>query len=180
MNRPHFGKAPQDVDEIAGLEPLAGRGHELDERLPRVAALPHDEMAEVTAAVGLRVRVEPFLARPVANGSANRVAEVVGQPTALDLEHLVPAAGPMEAERGAGGRGGEGVLELVAVVEDLGFARADPVERRLCDSREPVERVAHLELLLLELCLVRKILEATPAAGRKMRARSFHPLRPRP
>ena len=136
MDRAHFREAAENVDEIAGLEALARRGHELDERLLCVPALPDDEVAEVAAAVGLRVRLECFFARPVADGAADRVPELVGEPAAFDLEHFVPAAGPVEAERGAVRRRGEGVLELVAVVEDLRFAGEDPLERRLGDARQ--------------------------------------------
>src|SRR5207248_11304249 len=53
VDRAHLREAPQDVDEIAGLEPLAWRGHELDERLARIATLPHDQMAEIAAPIGL-------------------------------------------------------------------------------------------------------------------------------
>ena len=180
MDRAHLGEAPQDVDEIPRLEQLAGRGHELDERLPRVAALPDDEMAEIAAPVGLRVRLEPLLARPGVDGVADPVAELVGEPAALDLEHLVPAAGPVEAESRPLGRRGERVLELVAVVEDLRLAGKDRLERRLGDAREPLQRVAHLEVLLLELRLVGEILEAAAAAGGKVGARRVDPLRPRP
>ena len=168
----------EDVDEIAGLEPLTGGGHELHESLPGVASLPHDEMAEITARVGLRVRLEPLLARPRTDGVADPVAEVVGEPAALDLEHLVPAAGSMEAESRPLGRRGERVLELVAVVEDLRLARKDRLERRLGDAREPLQSVAHLELLLLELRLVGEILEPAAAALRVMGARGLHAHRP--
>src|SRR5579884_2843363 len=118
MDRADLGEAAEDVDEVAGLEPFAGCGHELHEGLARVAALTHHEVAEVAAPVRLRVRLEPLLARPVADGVADPVAELVGEPAALDHEHLVPAARPVEAERWTRGRRGEGVLELVAVVED--------------------------------------------------------------
>ena len=180
VDRAHLGEAAQDVDEVAGLELLAGRGHELDERLARVAALADDEVAEIAAPVGLRVRLEPLLARPVADGVADPVAELVGEPAALDLEHLVPAAGPVEAERRTLGRRGERVLELVAVVEDLRLARKDRLERRLGDAREPLQRVAHLHLLLLELRLVGEILEAAAAARGEVRARRVDALGPRP
>ena len=180
VDRAHLGEAAEDVDEVAGLEPLAGRGHELDERLLRVAALPNDEMPEIAASVGLRVRLQPFLPRPGTDGVANPVAEIVGEPALLDLEHLVPAAGAVEAERRPVGRLGERVLELVAVVEDLRLAGKDRLERRLGDSREPLQRVAHLHPLLRELRLVREILEPAAAAGGEVLARRVDPLRPRP
>src|SRR5205814_7703744 len=128
-------------------EPLAGGAHELDERLAGVATLADDEVAEIAAPVGLRVRLEPLLARPGADRAADPVAELVGEPAALDLEHLVPAAGPVKAESQPLGRRGERVLELVAVVEDLRLAGKDRLERRRSDSREPLKRVAHLEVL---------------------------------
>ena len=137
-------------------------------------------MPEIAASVGLRVRLEPLLSRPGANSVADAVPELVGQPAALDLEHLVPAPGPMEAERRAFRRRGERVLELVAVVEDLRLAREDRLERRLGDAREPLQRVAHLHLLLRELRLVREILEAAAAAGGKVSARRLDALGPRP
>jgi hypothetical protein len=65
-------------------------------------------------------------------------------------------------------------------VEDLGLAREDRLERRFRDAREPLQRVAHLELLLLQLCLVREILEAAAAAGGEVRARRLHSLGPGP
>ena len=55
-----------------------------------------------------------------------------------------PSAGPSARRR-------ERVLHLVAVVEDLGLARDDRLERRLGDARDALERVAHLRLLLREL-----------------------------
>ena len=114
-------------------------------------ALAHDEVAEVAAAVLLRVRLEALLARPVADGVADPVAEVGREPALLDVEHLVPAAGAVEAEREARLGARERVLHLVAVVEDLRLARDDLLERRLGDPREPLERVAHLRVLLREL-----------------------------
>ena len=43
--------------------------------------------------------LEQLLARPLAHGVADRVAEVGREPALLDVEHLVPAAGAVEAER---------------------------------------------------------------------------------
>ena len=165
MNRPHLGEAAQHLDEIAALELLAGRGDELDERLPSVASLAHDEVAEVPGALGLVVCLEPLLARPLAHGVADPVAEVGREPAPADVEHLVPAAGLVEPERRAERRARERVLELVPVVEDLRLAREDLLERRLRDGAEPAERVEHLRLLLLELHLVREVLESAAAAG---------------
>src|SRR5207244_11005968 len=113
-----------------------------------VAALADDQVAEVAAAVGLRVRGEALLARPVADRVADPVAGVGRQPAALDLEHLVPAAGPVEAERRAVGRGRERVLLLVAVVEDLRLAGEDLLHRRVHEAADPAKRLDDLGLLL--------------------------------
>src|SRR5207249_9196239 len=102
-----------------------------------VAPLAHDEVAEVAAAVGLRVGPESLLARPVAHGVADPVPELGRQPAALDLQHLVPAAGAVEAERRPLRRRRERVLLLVAVVEDLRLALEDLLQRRLRDPAEP-------------------------------------------
>jgi hypothetical protein len=51
------------------------------------------------------------------------------------------------------------------------LGRDDLLERRLGDAAETAEGVGHLPLLLLELRLVREILEAAAAAGRIVRAR---------
>ena len=127
--------------------------------------------------VGLRVRLEPLLACPVAHAVSDRVAEVGRQPAAFDLEHLVPAPRLVEAERGSVRRLRARVLELVPVVEDR-LGRDDLLERRLLDPAEPAQRVLHLALLLLELHLVREILEAAAAAGGVVRARRLDALRP--
>ena len=128
--------------------------------------------------VRLRVRLEPFLARPVAHAVADRVAEIGRQPAALDLEHLVPAPRLVKAERRPVRCLRERVLELVAVVEDR-LGGNDLLERRLGDPSEPAQRVLHLPLLLLELRLVREILEAAAAARGIVRARRLDALRPR-
>ena len=98
MDRAHLGEAPQDVDEVAGLEALAGRRHEHDERLPGVAPLADDEVAEVPGPRLLVVRLEPFLASPVANREPDRIPDIGGQEAHLDPDDLVPPAGTMEAE----------------------------------------------------------------------------------
>src|SRR5207244_10049054 len=126
------------------LAQLGGRGHRLEQRLPALASLADDELAEVPAALALVVCLEPLLARPLAHGVADPVAEVGRERAPADVEHLVPAAGLVEPERRAERRARERVLELVPVVEDLRLAREDLLERRLRDGAEPPERVEHL------------------------------------
>ena len=137
-------------------------------------------MPEISGAVFLRVRREPFLARPIANRGAEVVVEVGREPALADVEHLVPAAGPVQAEHRAVGRLRERVLHLVAIVEDRGFARDDLLERRLSDARDALKRIAHLRLLLRELRAVLEILEAATTARREMLTWSLDALRPRP
>src|SRR4029079_1243783 len=97
----------------------------------------------------------------------------------LDLEHLVPAPRLVEAERRAFRRLRERVLELVAVVEDR-LRRDGLLAGRLLDPSEPAQRVLHLTLLLLELRLVRKILEPAGAAGGGVRPPRLRGVRTRP
>src|SRR5262249_57659256 len=121
-------------------------------------AWPEDEMTEVARVGLLRVRDEPVGARPVADGVADRVAEVGRQPAVLDLQHLVPATCLVETERGAVLELRERVLELVAVVEDVA-GREDRLQRRIRDAADAAERVRDLAPLRLDPRLVRAILE---------------------
>ena len=135
-------------------------------------------MAQIAAVIGLVVGDEPLLARPVADGVSDRVAEVGRQPALLDLEHLVPAASLVEAERRAGRRLRERVLELVAV-EERRLGGKDRVERRLRYPTDPLERVSNLVFLRRRLHRVVEVLEAAAAAGRVVRARRLDALRRR-
>ena len=180
MQRAHLRERAHDIDEIAALELLAGCGHELHERLPRVPPFANDEMPEIPGAVFLRVRIEPLLARPIADRCTEVVVEVRGEPALADVEHLVPAAGPVQAEHRSVRRLRERVLHLVAVMEDVGLARDDVLERRLSDTRDALERVAHLRMLLRELRAVLEILKTAAAARGEMLTRSFDALLPGP
>ena len=178
MDRAYLGEVAQHLDELVAVEALAGGGDELDEHLACVAALANDEMPQVARLVGLVVRLEPLGSSPLADRVPNRVAEVGRQPAFLDLEHLVPAACSVEAKRGPVGRGRERVLQLVAV-EEPRLGRQDRLERWLGDPTDPPERVAHLLLLRLELCVVGKVLEAAAAASRVVRAGGLDAFRAR-
>ena len=81
----------------------------------------------------------------------------------------------MEAEHGPIHSRRERVLELVAVVE-LRLGGHGLFERRLRHPPEAHERVAHLSRLLLELDVVRKVLEAAAPARRKVITRRFDTL----
>ena len=94
----------------------------------------------------------------------------------LDLEHLVPAAGLVQAERRPLVELRERVLHLVAVVE-LRSRRHDRLEREVGQPREPLQRVGDPALLVLDLRLVREILEAAAAAGGVVRAGRLDPCR---
>jgi hypothetical protein len=178
VDRAHLRKHAQRVDEAAGVELLAGRRHELDERLPGAASFAHDEVPKMAALVLLGVGHEPVGARPLADGVADRVAEVRRQPALLDLEHFVPAARFVEAERRPVLQLRERVLELVAVVEDV-VRGHDRLERQLRDAADAAQRVGDLRRLRLHLCLVGEILEPTAAAGGVVRARRVDALRAR-
>ena len=128
--------------------------------------------------LGLVVGDEPLLARPVADGVPDRVAEIGREPALLDLEHLVPAAGLVKAERRAGRRLRERVLELVPV-EERRCGGENRIERRLGDAADPLERVSNLVFLRRRLHRVVEILEAATAAGRVVRARCLDALRRR-
>ena len=165
----------QHLDEVAALELLARSGDEQHERLARVAALADDEVAQVAGVLGLVVGDEPLLARPVADRVPDPVAELRREPALLDLEHLVPPARLVEAERWPRRRLRERVLHLVPV-EERRRRREDRLERWLGDPGDPRERVAHLRLLRGRLALVGEVLEAAAAAGRVVSARSLDAL----
>ncbi len=159
------------------VEPLPRRRDELDEDLARVAGLANDEMAQVAAAPALVVSLEPLLPGPLSSAVADRVAELGRQPAALDLEHTVPPAGGVKAQRRPLLELRERVLQLVAVPEDL-RRRHDRLRPELRQARDAPQRVGDLGLLLLELRLVREVLEAAASARGVVRAGRLHPLRP--
>ena len=129
-------------------------------------------MTEEAALLALVVRRQVVLAGPRARGIADAVAELRREPALADVEHLVPAPRPVEAEHGPVGARRERVLELVAVVE-LRLRRHGLLERRFGDPPEAHERVAHLVSLLRQLHLVREVLETAAAARREVVARSL-------
>src|SRR5207247_939906 len=143
--------------------------HELHQRLTRVPALADEEVAEIALVRRLVVRRELLLARPLADRVANAVAGVARQPAMLDLEHLVPAPGPVQAERRPVLELRERVLHLVAVVE-LRRRWENLFERRFRKPGEPLQRVGDPLLLRSELRAVREVLEAAAAARRVVRA----------
>ena len=98
VDRPHLREPAQDVDEVPALEALARGRSRAHQHLAGVPALAHHEVAEIPGARRLVVRLELLLARPLANREPDRVAEVGREEALLDPDHLVPAAGAMEAE----------------------------------------------------------------------------------
>src|SRR6266516_7032499 len=100
MDRAHFGKRTQQLDEALAFEALSDGRDELDEHLPRVAPFADYEMAQIAGLVLLRIGVEPLLASPRLHDTANRVAEIGREPALVDLEHFVPAARLVEAQCG--------------------------------------------------------------------------------
>ena len=177
VDRAHLGKPAQRRHEAVGVE-LPRRRHELEKHLPRVPPLAVDEMPEEARASLLVVGGMPALAGPGASRLADPVAELRRQPALGDVDHLVPAAGLVEAEHGPGRPRRERVLELVAVVEDR-RSREDRLERRLREPADPHQGIPHLRLLGRDLSRVVEILEAAAAARRVVVARCLHPLRAR-
>ena len=98
VDRAHLRETHERGDEALRVE-LAGGGDQLDEHLAGVPALADHEMAKKPGVLGLVVRLEALRPRPVACRLADRVPEIGRQPAAADVEHLVPAAGAVEAER---------------------------------------------------------------------------------
>ena len=164
MDRADLGKAAEDVHEVTGLELLAGRGDEDDEHLARVPALAIDEVPQVALSGRLVVGLELLLASPGPHGQADRVSEVGGEQAFLDVDHLVPAAGAVEAELDLAVLAGrEGVLELVAVVVERRRGD-DGLDGWLLEAADADEGVTHLLLLGGDLRVVDEILEPAAAA----------------
>jgi hypothetical protein len=172
MDGSHLREAPEHLDEVAGLEALAGSGDEHDQRLTRVPTFTDDEVTEVARPGLLVVCVQPLLARPVADREADGVAEIRRQEALLDADHLVPAACAVESQVDAVVAGRKRVFELVPVVV-LRRRGHDRLERRIGEAADPDERIAHLPLLLGELRLVGEVLEAAAAARAEMAARGL-------
>ena len=169
MHGAHLRKGIQGLDE-ALLGQVAWRRHNDDEGLAGVAPFADDKVAEVALLRLLVVGREGLLVRPRLDGIADRVTEVGREPAALDVEHLVPAPGLVEAECDpAAVVLLEGVLELVPVAED-GLGREERLEREALEATDPGKRVRDLRLLCLDLRLVGEILEATTAASGVVRA----------
>ena len=134
-------------------------------------------MTEVAGLRVLVVRLEALDARPLLDRLANRVADIGRQQALLDVDHLVPAAGPMEAEHEVGAVRAvrERVLELVAVAI-LGPRGNDRVDGRIDEPPETRERVADLRLLRLDLARVGEVLEPAAAADTEMPTRRVDPI----
>ena len=98
VDRAHLGEARERLDQEVRVEALARCGDEHDEHLAGVPALADDEVAEVAGLRVLVVRLEPLGARPRLDRLADRVPDVGREQALLDVDHLVPAAGAVEAE----------------------------------------------------------------------------------
>src|SRR5512138_1342033 len=98
MDGSHLREAAEHVDEVAGLEALAGCRDEHDEHLTRVPTLTNDEVAQIAGAGLLVVCLQPLFTRPGAYGEAEGVAELRRQEALLDPDHLVPAPGSVKPQ----------------------------------------------------------------------------------
>ena len=131
-------------------------------------------------------RGETLLAAPRLDRLADLVDALGGEDVVLHVVDQVPAAGVVEAEHELALLvHAERVLELVAVAQLL-LRRHDRLDRRVLESADAAERVAHLRLLLLELALVRAAPArarrgaAPPARCARDSAPAARPARPRP
>ena len=115
---------------------------------------------------------------PAGDGVAHRVADLGGQEALLDVDHLVPAARSMEAEREPVLPRRERVLELVPIAVDRARWH-DRLERRRREAAEADERVPHLPVLRLELALVLEVLEPAAATRPEVPAGRLDPARAR-
>jgi hypothetical protein len=148
-------------------------GHEHDERLARVAALAHHEVTEIALLGLLIVGLQARLVGPGLDRLPDRVPEVGREPALADVEHLVPAAGAVEAERDLPVFLREGVLELVAVVEDR-LRRDHRLKLEALQTADAGEGVGDLRVLGRDLRLVGEVLEAAAPAGRVVLAGRLH------
>ena len=139
-------------------------GDDDDDHPVAKAAVADDEVAKESRMVADVVVFELVLLGVAADGEADVVAGVALQGAVADVEHLVEELGDMEPEGpgtgfwlgvfvglgGAPGFGGEGEFQLVAVVLDI-VGAADGAHAGAVDVAEPLEVVAHLALLGVEL-----------------------------
>ena len=106
----------QLLDELVAAPQLALRGDQHQQELARALGAAHDEVAQVALVRALVEGREAGRARPTPRPCCGaRLTASPDQQADLERQHLVPAAGAVEAERGALGACREGELDLVAV-----------------------------------------------------------------
>src|SRR5262249_12886059 len=111
------------------------------------------------------------VAAPANHPFPGLIAELGGQQAVLGLNDLIPPPGGVKAaDQVAATVGAERVLELVAIAP-LFDRRDDRLRRGLAELADPLQRVAALRLLDLELALIRKDLPRRP----RMRGAGLNP-----
>ncbi len=146
------------------------RRHEHEQHVARALRVPDNQVAQLALVEALVVAGESRTARPALHGVLGRIRWRGDQEAAIDLEHLVPASGTMEAERRPLLRLRKRQLDLIAVLE-IFLGADDRLDRhvgQVCDARNGV---AHELLFLLELRGVCERLPAAPTAGTNVWAR---------
>ena len=143
------------VDQRVGVDRALG-GDEPYLQLAGPAPLADDEVAQQAALLAPVPCRKPLGARPREHLLADGVGALGGEQAVVHRNDLVPAAGRVEpAHQLAAGAVPERVLELVAV--SPGLDRGDDrLDRDVAQLADPLERLAHLARLDLELALVRQ------------------------
>src|SRR5262249_62342779 len=108
-------------------------GDQLTVTSASVPTLTEGGVPQVAPPTGRVGAAEPLRPRPFAHAIPNGVAELGRQPALLDLEHLVPPACLVKADRRPVLELREGVFELVPVVEDL-LRGDDRLDRRRVEA----------------------------------------------
>ena len=165
----------QLLDELVAAAQLALRGDQHQQELARPLGAAHDEVAQVALVRALVEGREAGRRGPRLDRVAGAVDRIPDEQADLERQHLVPAAGAVEAERGALGAGREGELDLVAVGEDRDGG-LDRVELEAALVADALERVAHLRGLVPQLRLVGEVLPAAAAARTEVRAGGLDPV----
>ncbi len=152
---PEEAVAPHRVDQRVGVDRALG-GDEPHLQLAGPAPLADDEVAQQAALLAPVPRRQPLGARPREHLLADGVGALGGEQAVVHRHDLVPAAGRVEAAHElAAGAVPERVLELVAVAPRLDRGD-DRLELEVAQLADPLERLAHLARLDLELALVRQ------------------------
>ena len=162
-------------DRRQGLDVRRGRD-DVHHRLAGPAPFAHGREAQESGARILIVDGEPARARLGTQLAEQCVHRLRLQMTALDVQDHVVAVGLVQPDLGPAAAGHDRELHLVAIPVRIG-GRQDRPELELAEPPDPLEAVAHLLFLELELGGVRKVLEAAAATAAEVGAGGFDSVR---